>query len=437
MASDIALSVENLSKSYLIGRQKQGKESFREMLSRKARRAARGLIDASQGRQLVHGDEVEEFWALHDVSFQVRRGEVLGVVGRNGAGKSTLLKILSRITEPTSGRVVIRGRVSSLLEVGTGFHPELTGRENIFLNGAILGLSREEIKVRFDEIVGFAEVERFLDTPVKRYSSGMYVRLAFAVAAHLEPEILIIDEVLAVGDVVFQKKCLGKMQSVANSGRTVLFVSHNLQTVVGLTDRSILLEKGRLTAIGPSGEVINSYLANQSDQRQIYRWAADRERPNITYVALRTSGPGEMQQHGAALTVELEIETPEPVRNAALSFQVLTSMHQPVLHILNLDSEMPMLRTAGRHRLTCTLPNLRLYPGHYYLSFYFGATDPRRDFGGPKEICPFEVVLLQEVREFYWAPNTAVYVDDSSWVTDGSVGEATRHEAEVIDGHQR
>src|SRR5215813_2167018 len=212
--SDIVITTENLSKSYWVGHQSARRKDYamlRDVLAREARNFARKTIDLVRGRQIVQGDEIEEFWALRNVSFEVKRGEVLGIVGGNGAGKSTLLKILSRITEPTHGRAILRGRVASLLEVGTGFHPELTGRENIFLNGAILGMTRMEIRKKFDEIVSFAEVEKFLDTPVKRYSSGMYVRLAFAVAAHLEPEILVVDEVLAVGDAAFQKKCLGKM----------------------------------------------------------------------------------------------------------------------------------------------------------------------------------------------------------------------------------
>src|SRR6202162_964456 len=216
--SDVVITVENLFKSYLVGHQSEREPytSLREVIGREVRNFARKTVDVVRGRQIVQGDEVEEFWALKDVSFEVRQGDVLGIVGRNGAGKSTLLKILSRITEPTEGRIRIKGRVASLLEVGTGFHPELTGRENIYLNGSILGMKHAEIQRKFHQIVAFSEIEQFLDTPVKRYSSGMYVRLAFAVAAHLEPEILIVDEVLAVGDAQFQKRCLGKMQEVGS-----------------------------------------------------------------------------------------------------------------------------------------------------------------------------------------------------------------------------
>ena len=211
----------------------------------------------------------KEFWALKDVSFEVQQGEVIGIIGRNGAGKSTLLKILSQITEPSTGEIHIRGRVASLLEVGTGFHPELSGRENIYLNGAILGMSRQEIRAKFDEIVAFAEIEKFLDTPVKRYSSGMYVRLAFAVAAHLEPEILIVDEVLAVGDAEFQKKCLGKMQAVSGEGRTVLFVSHNMAAIRSLCTKGVLLNRGKLSTQASISEVINSYMQYSSSLQEV------------------------------------------------------------------------------------------------------------------------------------------------------------------------
>jgi lipopolysaccharide transport system ATP-binding protein len=261
--SDIAIRVENLSKCYLVGHnvaQEERYTALRDVIASNARSFARKTRDMLHGRPIVQGDEVEEFWALKDVSFEIKMGERIGIIGHNGAGKSTLLKILSRITEPTSGRVEVRGRVASLLEVGTGFHPELTGRENIYLNGAILGMARKEIRAKFDQIVDFAEVERFLDTPVKRYSSGMYVRLAFAVAAHLEPEILVVDEVLAVGDVNFQKKCLGKMEDIAESdGRTVLFVSHQMAAIQTLCQKGILLDKGTICRSGEIGAVVKTY----------------------------------------------------------------------------------------------------------------------------------------------------------------------------------
>src|ERR1700730_7734841 len=274
------ISVQKLSKRFLIGHRTRGYAALRDgaslrlVLRREIDNFARRAARLVSGEQQVQGDEVEEFWALKDVSFDVKQGEVLGIIGRNGAGKSTLLKILSRITEPDRGRAILRGRVASLLEVGTGFHPELTGRENIFLNGAILGMSRAEIKRKFDEIVAFAEVERFLDTPVKRYSSGMYVRLAFAVAAHLDPEILLIDEVLAVGDAEFQKKCLAKMEDVAaTEGRTVIFVSHDMDAVCHLCSRCILLRQGEIVTTGNASDVVARYLGGEQDQSPIIEFA--------------------------------------------------------------------------------------------------------------------------------------------------------------------
>src|SRR5260221_85068 len=284
MCADIAIAVTNLGKSYFVGHQAAGSERYtalRDVIARNARSLERKTRDMWRGGPIVQGDEVEEFWALGEVSFQVRRGDVVGVIGRNGAGKSTLLKLLSRITEPTEGRIEIRGRVASLLEVGTGFHPELTGRENIYLNGAILGMTRAEIKQKFDEIVAFAEIERFLDTPVKRYSSGMYVRLAFAVAAHLEPEILVVDEVLAVGDAEFQKKCLGKMRDVAGHGRTVVFVSHNMAAVRALCPTSLLLVSGQLAAAGDTGTVILSYVDQQRESTDFSRAPLHSGKPHI------------------------------------------------------------------------------------------------------------------------------------------------------------
>src|SRR3954452_3694392 len=290
MADDVLIAAEGLGKKYQIGHAADQERylALRDVLARGARGVWRRTTDMLHGRAVISGDTVEEFWALRDVSFEVKRGEVLGIIGRNGAGKSTLLKILSRITEPSEGRVMITGRVASLLEVGTGFHPELTGRENIFLNGAILGMTRTEIRRKFDEIVAFAEVERFLDTPVKRYSSGMYVRLAFAVAAHLEPEILIVDEVLAVGDAEFQKKCLGKMEHVSKEhGRTVLFVSHNMGTLTSVCSSAMLLDAGRLGEIGAAGKVVQSYLSSSHDRERI-EFPTDGSRPCITAVSVDT-----------------------------------------------------------------------------------------------------------------------------------------------------
>lgn len=265
---DAVIKAEGLGKRYVIGHQAQSGtyRTLRESIAHGVKGFIRKTLDVAQGKPIIAGDTFEDVWALRDVDFEVSRGDAVGIVGRNGAGKSTLLKILSRITEPSAGRVKIRGTVGSLLEVGTGFHPELTGRENIYLNGTILGMRRREINARFDEIVSFAEVERFLDTPVKRYSSGMYVRLAFAVAAHLEPDILVVDEVLAVGDAAFQKKCLGKMGDVTSAGRTVLFVSHNMGAVAQLCSKAMLLKSGTVAEYSQNvGEVIASYLSGGSE----------------------------------------------------------------------------------------------------------------------------------------------------------------------------
>ena len=260
--SESIISVENLSKRYIIGRNTEQGDGLRHVLERAVRAPFGWMKSGSNG----HEAKTEEFWAVRDVSVEIKQGEMVGIIGRNGAGKSTFLKLLSRITEPTKGRISLRGRVASLLEVGTGFHPELTGRENIYLNGAILGMSRVEIKRKFDEITAFAEIDKFLDTPVKRYSSGMYVRLAFAVAAHLEPEILIVDEVLAVGDAEFQKKCLGKMEDVsAKEGRTVILVSHQMPAIQNLCTRCLLMDRGQLIQEGKTNEIVNAYMSKGSE----------------------------------------------------------------------------------------------------------------------------------------------------------------------------
>src|SRR5579883_2121677 len=287
--SDTVIQVENLSKKYIITHQQQGfyrYKTFRGAMTNAVQSLVRTLSLNAKSKGIKPSQE--EFWALRSVSFEIQEGDRIGIIGRNGAGKSTLLKLLSRITEPTTGLIRIKGRVASLLEVGTGFHPELTGRENIFLNGAILGMSKMEIKTKFDEIVAFAEIERFLDTPVKRYSSGMFVRLAFAVAAHLDPEILIVDEVLAVGDVEFQKKCLGKMDEVSKRGRTVLLVSHDLRKVGALCERGILLNAGRIEGDGPMPTILDMYLGQRSQTDSAVDLAARGDRSGSAEVQFQS-----------------------------------------------------------------------------------------------------------------------------------------------------
>ena len=325
--SEAIITVENLSKSYLIGHRGTKGDGLRHVLEDALRNPWRWFKNRREQRK----NSSEEFWALKDVSFEVKQGEVVGIIGRNGAGKSTLLKILSRITEPTSGRITIDGRVASLLEVGTGFHAELTGRENIFLNGAILGMSKAEIKRKFDEIVAFSEVEKFLDTPVKRYSSGMYVRLAFAVAAHLEPEILIVDEVLAVGDAEFQKKCMGKMQDVSKGGRTVLFVSHNITAVSKLCQQCILLDGGRLKRFGPTDHIIPHYLkgGKQSDGVRTWGEAENSQEPRFKIRALRILAPdgsptGHVDIH-KPFTIEVEYQILATLPQFRIGMKVVTA----------------------------------------------------------------------------------------------------------------
>ncbi len=278
-----AIQVENISKRYFIDHQKKngGPSGLKESL-------VTGIqsLFGSKPKESTRSEK-EEFWALKDVSFDVAQGDRIGIVGHNGAGKSTMLKVLSRITEPTTGRVTVRGRIASLLEVGTGFHQELTGRENIFLNGAILGMKQAEIKQHFDEIVSFAGIEKFLDTPVKRYSSGMFVRLGFAIAAHLEPEILIIDEVLAVGDAEFQRKCLGKMKDVSDSGRTILFVSHNLTAVQSLCNRAVFMNRGQMVAVGETGQIITDYMSKINQTSLIREWLTPEQAPGNDQVRIR------------------------------------------------------------------------------------------------------------------------------------------------------
>jgi lipopolysaccharide transport system ATP-binding protein len=358
--SDTVIQVENLGKQYHIG-QRESYLTLRETITKAVR------APFSRGRQTDDG----LFWALKDVSFGVKRGEVLGIIGRNGAGKSTLLKILTRITEPTEGRATIHGRVASLLEVGTGFHPELTGRENIFLNGAILGMSKREIDRKFDEIVAFSEIEKFLDTPVKRYSSGMYVRLAFAVAAHMEPEILLIDEVLAVGDAQFQKKCLGKMGDVAREGRTILFVSHNMAAIQRLCRTSLWLSDGRVVAEGPVGDVVSSYLSTTDSHAQVLsvEYPNDPGKPmQLLRANLRKPVNG-LFSVPDELMFEVDLLTRTPIEGAYVTVNVLDNYDSPLYWTADIDTDRFKSPVPGCLRLVCRCPAYLLTPGRYSCNF--------------------------------------------------------------------
>ena len=407
------ITVDRIGKAYYLGRQVDRHQTFRDTLAS----AIKAPVRQWRQRGAPRATSQDAFWALKDVSFDVRRGEVIGLIGRNGAGKSTLLKVLSRITEPTSGRAVMRGRVASLLEVGTGFHPELSGRENIYLNGSILGMKRTEIQRKFDQIVAFSEIEQFLDTPVKRYSSGMYVRLAFAVAAHLEPEILIVDEVLAVGDAQFQKRCLGKMKEVAaGEGRTVIFVSHNMQAISTLTGRCVLLKHGKMAAEGATPDVIARYLAEGgSAPDMIYSAPSSPERPRITRVELKTSEPNNVQMNGRAMQVVIEVSTPVPIDTARVSFHACNQLGEPMIHFWAHDPEFPMCREPGTYRLACTIPKLRLYMGHYTLRVHLKEFAGGREFEALEGVCPFEVVMYGRDREGGWYRGTCTYLEEGSW----------------------
>ncbi len=359
-SSELAVSVRGVSKSYTLAHN-----------APKHSTAAEALAGAFKPRRRP---QTETFWALKDVNFEIAKGDVVGIVGRNGAGKSTLLKVLSRITEPTTGQIDLYGRVGSLLEVGTGFHPELTGRENVYMNGAILGMGRREIQKQFDAIVAFAEVENFLDTPVKRYSSGMYVRLAFAVAAHLNPEILIVDEVLAVGDAAFQKKCLGKMQDVSRQdGRTVLFVSHNMGAVKSLCRTALWMQGGQVQRFGPSHEVLDEYLRRTSAAATGEFDLSDAERPG-TWAGehLRLLGvsfnDGDPIRHGEPLRVRIEFETRMALEGVSLGFGFATLEGTRLMSLdTDLTEEREDLRSGCRGAVTMEIGNLQLQPGLYNL----------------------------------------------------------------------
>ena len=368
------IAVENLSKKYIIGHQKREPyTALRDALADEAKRITHKLRHPFSSPK--NNSTNEEFWALKDVSFEIKQGDRVGIIGRNGAGKSTLLKILSRITEPTSGRVVIKGRIVSLLEVGTGFHPELTGRENIFLNGAILGMSKVEINKKFDQIVAFAEVEKFLDTPVKRYSSGMYVRLAFAVAAHLESDILIVDEVLAVGDARFQKKCMGRMEAVSGEGRTVLFVSHNMGAVAELCTRAVLLHQGKTILDGTPSEVINEYMSKSGAGTLMID---DKRDVPIFVTEINLYGPEGIASSsmpiGLDAVLEIKYSVKEPLTNVTMAM-MLSRQGSPLLYSYDNDVvefQIDGVREVGEYTARINLPLSRFKEGQYAIEAKIG-----------------------------------------------------------------
>jgi lipopolysaccharide transport system ATP-binding protein len=423
------IEVENLGKRYRIGATREPYLSLREELTKKTRRISSAFTRILSNSQMKPSYNETDFWALNNVSFPVQEGEAIGIIGRNGAGKSTLLKVLSQITPPTKGKITMRGRVASLLEVGTGFHPELTGRENIFLNGAILGMRREEIRRKFDEIVAFAEVEKFLDTPVKRYSSGMYVRLAFAVAAHLEPEILIVDEVLSVGDAQFQKKCLRKMEKVAKQGRTVLFVSHIMAAIRSLTQKSIFLDRGEMVFFGSTSTAIDQYLNSSPVQ------TLDDKVPDLNYYRrqLVPHSPVKFRKiwmtgakdqcfpsfvMGEDFEINCELECSKHFNNSTISFWLTNQMGEKVLTGFSMDQDVSIPLEPGRPRISCRVHGLPLSPGRYNISIGVNETPNTIAFDVLIDFPIFEVVLPElSSGELAWShrPWGAVHWTNNTW----------------------
>jgi lipopolysaccharide transport system ATP-binding protein len=402
-----AVRIDSLCKQFRLGtRQFASYRTLQEALVEGVSRSWARLRSRTRPEPPVagNGESAPTLWALRDVSFEIQPGEVVGLIGRNGAGKSTLLKILSRITEPTSGRVELRGRVGSLLEVGTGFHPELTGRENIYLNGSVLGMRRQEITRQFDQIVAFAEMERFLDTPVKRYSSGMYVRLAFAVAAHLDLDILLVDEVLAVGDLEFQKKCLQKMGTIAQGGRTVIFVSHNLGIIHRLCARAVLLRHGQVQTMGPAADVIQSYVSETLEHQG--EWQRPASLPPTREVCLRRAQVLDQNDNVTGMVncedtfrIRLECEVLRPLPNFELGIALRNSHGVTVFVSLDSDTgDWPEgSRRPGRYSSTCQVPAHLLAPGTYSLTFAAHIIN-QQTFDSHQDALAFEVAETGCIR---------------------------------------
>jgi lipopolysaccharide transport system ATP-binding protein len=429
--SDLVIRSEGLSKQYRISGRRQRYKTLRESLADTAQRPFNHLQSLFQRRSL-QAAEADTFWALRNASFEIKQGETVGIIGRNGAGKSTLLKLLSRITEPTSGKAYIEGRVAALLEVGTGFHLELTGRENIFLSGAILGMRRAEIKVNFDEIVAFAEVGKFIDTPVKHYSSGMYLRLAFAVAAHLNPEILLVDEVLAIGDVAFQNKCLGKMSDVAKGGRTVLFVSHNMGSIRSLCTRGILLNAGTVAETGEIGKVIGEYY-KQVNTCQHLDTTTNNAKHSAGFGPLLLNGRyGHTLRQNESFQISTTLTIEEPINGFSL-YCILEDIQNQTIFELREESTKFEWKASntGKYAIQVTIPPLWLNPGLYsfcfkamlwgsYRSSRYDSDKLLLDVNGTSSMV--SAVLHPQIDwSFQQAtPAAAFSAPESRWVTDNS-----------------
>lgn len=424
---EFSIRVDGVGKRYNIKTSEERVASFSEMLGRMASNPLKRSSSVS------NAGGKGEFWALRDVSFEVRPGEVIGVIGGNGAGKSTLLKILSRITDPTEGEIELRGRIGSLLEVGTGFHPELSGRENIFLNGAMLGMRRQEIQHRFDEIVAFAEIDRFLDTPVKRYSSGMYTRLAFAVAAHLQPDILLVDEVLAVGDAAFQRKCLGRMGDLAREGRTIFFVSHNMRAINRLCSRALWLDHGRLVDDGDTNRILGRYLTDEASEDGCRAWPDGFANPGVDDLAiyrLQLTNEDEVVTSnldaGRAFTVEIDYRVHQPLPPCRIGFVLSTSDGIPVFEAYDTDNS-PALegRQPGSMTSRCVIPGNLLSPGRYILSLNAGIP-------GQRNLAYLEGALALNVEDFtasgalMRAETRGIIRPRLAWSQNGETGAAQR-----------
>ncbi len=415
---DIILKVDALSKQYRLGLVGSGtlKADFNRWWHR-VRGKEDPYLKIGETNDRSKSSNSKYVWALQDINFEVERGEVLGIIGKNGAGKSTLLKILSKVTSPTKGEIKTRGRIASLLEVGTGFHGEMTGRENIYLNGAILGMTKKEISTKISEIIEFSGCQRYIDTPVKRYSSGMTVRLAFAVAAFLEPEILVIDEVLAVGDAEFQKKAIGKMQDIATGqGRTVLFVSHNMAAVKKLCTRCILLEHGAISYVGGVHESIEKYLfANEGDFCRYVSPKKEAKEPYIESATVHTSSGGKLHDFGEDLNIDIILNCNQYIKEAAVSYQILNNENIPLVHELLMSTEQEFGKKEGRYKLTSKIEKLKLYQGVYKLNIHFADNFTKNKYDALIEVCLFEIIN-ENKRPYYWQQGSAVYKEDkTSW----------------------